>query len=191
MFCLLIHSRFVPTQTRDPFILGLATIQGGVKILINIEKIFLEDGTHCRSDKTGTNSTRKRMTMNHWTISRRVIAGFAAMLLIIVTLGVFALWRLMGLAEDIVYVADNSVPSILTLREAANISRDNLILLLQIDPSDTTDRNSVLEQKISTNGARRDELIKSYESLISDAEDRRLYEKIKRTSDVARASRRG
>jgi methyl-accepting chemotaxis protein len=130
------------------------------------------------------------MTMNHWTISRRVIAGFAAMLLIIVTLGVFALWRLMGLAEDIVYVADNSVPSILTLREAANISRDNLILLLQIDPSNTTDRNSVLEQKISTNGARRDELIKSYESLISDAEDRRLYEKIKRTSDVARASRR-
>ena len=45
MFCLLIHSRFVPTQTRDRFILGLATIQGGVKILINIEKIFLEDGT--------------------------------------------------------------------------------------------------------------------------------------------------
>ena len=45
MFCLLIHSRFVPTQTRDPFILGLATIQGGVKILINIEKNFLEDGT--------------------------------------------------------------------------------------------------------------------------------------------------
>ncbi len=127
--------------------------------------------------------------MNNWTISRRVIAGFAAMLLIIVTLGVFALWRLMGLAEDIAYVADNSVPSILTLREAGNISRDNLILLLQIDPSDTTDRNSVLEQKISTNGARRDELIKSYESLISDAEDRRLYEEIKRTSDVARASR--
>ena len=45
MFCLLIHSRFVPTQTRDRFILGLATIPGGVKILINIEKIFLEDGT--------------------------------------------------------------------------------------------------------------------------------------------------
>ena len=128
--------------------------------------------------------------MNNWTISRRVIGGFAAMLLIIVTLGVFALWRLMGLAEDIAYVADNSVPSILTLREASNISRDNLILLLQIDPSNTTDRNSVLEQKISTNGARRDELIKSYESLISDAEDRRLYEEIKRTSDVARASRR-
>ena len=125
--------------------------------------------------------------MNNWTISRRVIAGFATMLLIIIALGVFALWRLTGLAENIAYVADNSVPSILTLSEAANISRANLILLLQIDPSNTTDRNSVLEQKISTNGARRDELIKSYESLISDAEDRRLYEEIKRTSGVARA----
>ena len=27
------------------YILGLATIQGDVKILLNIEKIFLEDGT--------------------------------------------------------------------------------------------------------------------------------------------------
>ena len=72
--------------------------------------------------------------MNSWTISRRVIAGFATMLLIIIALGVFALWRLTGLAENIAYVADNSVPSILTLSEAANISRANLILLLQIDP---------------------------------------------------------
>ena len=31
------------------------------------------------------------MTMNNWTISRRVIAGFDVMLLIIVALGVFAL----------------------------------------------------------------------------------------------------
>jgi hypothetical protein len=124
--------------------------------------------------------------MNNWTISRRVIAGFVAMLLIIVTLGVFALWRLMGLGEDIVYVADNSVPSILTLREAANVSRDNLILLLQMDPSNTADRNSMLEQKISTNTARRDELLKNYEVLVSDDEDRRLYEEIKRTRDVKR-----
>ena len=93
--------------------------------------------------------------MNNWTISRRVIAGFAIMLLIIVALGMFALWRLMGLAEDIAYVADNSVPSILILREAGNRSRDNLISFLQIDPSNPTERNSMLQQKISTNDARR------------------------------------
>ena len=60
--------------------------------------------------------------MNNWTISRRVIAGFAVMLLIIVALGVFALWRLTDLAEDIAYVADNSVPSILTLEKPQRIA---------------------------------------------------------------------
>ena len=46
--------------------------------------------------------------MNNWTISRRVIAGFAVMLLIIVALGVFALWRLTGLAQNVADLADRS-----------------------------------------------------------------------------------
>ena len=127
--------------------------------------------------------------MSTWTISRRIVLGFAVIVLITLALGLFALWRLTGLAGDIAYVADNSVPSILTLKEAGNVSRDNLILLLQMDPSNAADRNSVLEQKISTNTARRDELIKSYEGLLSDAEDRRLYDEIKRTRDAMTASR--
>ena len=48
--------------------------------------------------------------MNDWTISRRVIAGFAVMLLIIVALGVFALWRLTGLAQNVADLADRSSP---------------------------------------------------------------------------------
>ena len=58
--------------------------------------------------------------MNNWTISRRIIFGFAAMLLIIVALGVFALWRLKGIAEAIAYVADNTLPSVLILWKAGN-----------------------------------------------------------------------
>jgi len=127
--------------------------------------------------------------MNTWTVSRRIIVGFAIIVLITIALGVFALWRVTGLAEDIAYVADNSIPSILMLREAGNVSRDNLILLLQMDPSSATDRNSELEQKIAANTARRDELIKSYEGLVSDDEDRRLFEEIKRARDAMTASR--
>ena len=37
------------------YILGLATIQGGVKTLLNIEKIFLEDGSSLlQIDETGS-----------------------------------------------------------------------------------------------------------------------------------------
>ena len=74
------------------------------------------------------------MTMNNWTISRRVIAGFATMLLIIIALGVFALWRLTGLAQNIADLADSSLPSVLLLSEACQgfAGQPNLICL-QID----------------------------------------------------------
>ena len=131
------------------------------------------------------------MTMNNWTISRRVIAGFATMLLIIIALGVFALWRLTGLAQNIADLADSSLPSMLLLKEAANVSRDNLIDLLQIDATGSSERNAALEQKIAANTARRDELLKSYEDrgLIADDEDRRLFEEIKRAKEMMTASR--
>ena len=89
--------------------------------------------------------------MNNWTISRRVIAGFATMLLIIIALGVFALWRLTGLAQNIADLADSSLPSILSSGNA-NISRDNLIYLVRIGPAASADRNAQ-QQKIATNGA--------------------------------------
>ena len=176
------------------YILGLATIQGGVKILLNIEKIFLEDGTPliAASAKTGPiNSTRKRMTMNNWTISRRVIAGFAVMLLIIIALGVFALWRLTGLAQNVADLADRSSPSVLLLNEASKVSRGNLIDLLQIDATGSSERNAALEQRIAANTVRRDELLKSYEDrgLIADDEDRRLFQDVQRAKEIMTASR--
>ena len=175
------------------YILGLATIEGGVKILLNIEKIFLEDGTLSLPPlpKPEPYSTRKRMTMNNWTISRRVIAGFATMLLIIIALGVFALWRLTGLAQNVADLADSSLPSVLLLNEASKVSRGNLIDLLQIDETGSSERNAAHEQRIAANTVRRDELLKSYEDrgLIADDEDRRLFEEVQRAKEIMTASR--
>ena len=72
--------------------------------------------------------------MSNWTISRRIIAGFITIVLITVGVGGFALWRLEGLGRSISDLADHTLPRVLTLREAANQSRDNLITTLQIDP---------------------------------------------------------
>src|SRR5262249_53212033 len=128
------------------------------------------------------------MTMSSWTISRRIIAGFITMVLIAVALGGFALWRLKGLALNIADLADHTLPRVLTLRQAANQSRDNLITTLQIEPG-SSDRNTQLEQKLGAGTARREELFKTYEGMISDDEDRRLFEEVRRTNDAVRASR--
>ena len=127
--------------------------------------------------------------MNNWTISRRIIAGFITMLLITVALGLFALWRLTGLAQNIADIADDSLPSVVALGEIANLSRDNLISLLQLGGDVSAERSTQLEQKIAANSARRGELIKTYEgSLIADDEDRRLFE-INRALETMTASR--
>ena len=127
--------------------------------------------------------------MNNWTISRRVIAGFATMLLIIIALGVFALWRLTGLAQNIADLADSSLPSVLSLEENANLSRDNLIYLERIGTAASAEENAQLEQKIAANKSRVDELMKNYEAQISDDQDRRLFEEIKRTREVMTMAR--
>ena len=111
------------------------------------------------------------------------------MLLIIIALGVFSLWRLTGLTQNIAYLADNALPSILLLEETANLSRENLISLERINQSGSTARNAELEQQIATNKARVDELQKTYEGLFSDDEDRRLFEVTKRARDVMAAAR--
>jgi methyl-accepting chemotaxis protein len=128
------------------------------------------------------------MNMSNWTISRRIIAGFVTMVLIAVALGGFALWRLKGFAQNIADLADHALPRVLTLREAANQSRDNLIGTLQIEPG-SSERNTQLEQKLTTGAARRDELFKTYEGMISNDEDRRLFDEVKRAAAVMRASR--
>jgi len=69
--------------------------------------------------------------MNSWTISRRIIFGFAAMLLIVIALGSFAIWRGQSLKQAISLLADNSLPSILTLRGCAGATRDNIFTTLR------------------------------------------------------------
>ena len=113
------------------------------------------------------------MTMKTWTISRRVIAGFVTMLLIIIALGVFSLWRLTGLAQNVADLADSSLPSVLLLNEASKVSRGNLIDLLQIDETGSSERNAAHEQRIAANTVRRDELLKSLRRPRSDRRRRR------------------
>src|SRR5262249_33209273 len=108
--------------------------------------------------------------MSNWTISRRIIAGFIAMVLITIALAGFALWRLNGLKQNIAELADQTLPRLLTLREFANQSRDNLVWTLQVD-SGSTERNTQLEEKITAGTARRDALFKSYGGMIANDED--------------------
>jgi methyl-accepting chemotaxis protein len=117
--------------------------------------------------------------MNSWTISRRIISGFTVMLLIVIALGSFAIWRGQMLQQAIMLLGDNSLPSVLTLRAVGGATRDNIATTLMYADAATEERKA-LDEEIAANRAEIDEAFKRYEGLISDSEDRRLFEETKR-----------
>jgi methyl-accepting chemotaxis protein len=127
--------------------------------------------------------------MKSWTISRRIMLGFAAMLLISAVLGAIALWRLDGVSRSMVQVADNTLPAVLNLRECAGRTRDNIFTILKYSQAESADQRKAIAEHIAENGTRVDELFKQYEPLILDAEGRRLFEEAKRTRAAFIASR--
>src|SRR5512138_499945 len=123
--------------------------------------------------------------MNSWTISRRIIFGFAAMVAISAALGLFALWRLESLSRSLAVVADMSLPSVLTLQECAALALDNIFACQQFAESDSAEQRKEIEARIAANRARMDELFKKYDpALVADNEDRRLFEETKRTREA-------
>ncbi|HAB19827.1 MAG TPA: methyl-accepting chemotaxis protein [Verrucomicrobiota bacterium] len=119
--------------------------------------------------------------MNTWTISRRIISGFATMLVITAVIGFFALWCLHELKDDLDDLADNTLPSVLILNECASFSRENMVLSLQFMLAISDEQRAELSREIAANRTRVDELFQRYVPLISDNEDRRLFEESKRT----------
>jgi methyl-accepting chemotaxis protein len=122
--------------------------------------------------------------MNSWTISRRIIIGFTTMVLISATLGAIALWRLESLRQSLVAIGDNTLPSVLILNECAALSRDNIFACQQHADAESAEQRAEIEERIDANRTHMDELFKQYEPLVSDSEDRRLFEETKRTRNA-------
>jgi methyl-accepting chemotaxis protein len=118
--------------------------------------------------------------MNSWTISRRIVFGFATLVLILIALGTFAIWRGQTLNHAIAVLGNNSLPSVLTLRGCAGATRDNIFTALRYAEATSAEERKAFEDRIAANRQRIDELFKEYEALISDSEDRRLFEETKR-----------
>jgi methyl-accepting chemotaxis protein len=127
--------------------------------------------------------------MNSWTISRRIIFGFTAMLLISAVLGGIALWRLAGVSQSIARLANNTLPAVLILRDCAGKTRDNIYTILQYNQAESAEQHKAIEERITENRTRIDALFKEYEPLILDPEGRRHFEELKRTRAAFIAAR--
>jgi methyl-accepting chemotaxis protein len=111
-----------------------------------------------------------------WTLSRRIAAGIAGLVLVTAIVGGVSLWRLAMLRGDVQILAGNTVPSIVTLiREIeANFRSLEAVQAVVVEGEDTAARERH-ERAFREQVAKGAALCADYESLLSDDTDTRIF----------------
>ena len=113
--------------------------------------------------------------MSTSTLPRRISFGFGTITLVAIAVGVLAIWQVFGINKSVVSLATNTVPSVVTLNQLVN--KTNTVMRLARRFTLLIDDSQQAANTADFQAARTaaDTLESSYELLISDAEDRRLY----------------
>ncbi|MDB6036422.1 MAG: chemotaxis protein [Verrucomicrobiales bacterium] len=117
--------------------------------------------------------------MKNWTIGKRVVFGFIAVILIGVAVSMFAYLRLTTIRANADSLAKDSFPGQVTMGEILLLAQHEMVILLQHIPSADTNDLARFESQLITNRERRDQLFKDYEKTLFTDPDRALFEKIK------------
>ena len=114
--------------------------------------------------------------MSTWTIPRRISFGFITLVLLSLLLGGLGLWRVLAVNKNVVNLATNSVPSVVTLNKIIQLNNDSAKYVRKI-VDQAADEKVVAASEASFTVARKgaDELINAYEKLFSDSKDEQLF----------------
>jgi len=129
------------------------------------------------------------MKSNFWTISRRIIAGFAIGLLITAGLGIFALKQMEALMRNITELNENVVPSLVILGNVSDAARNMMIVTEQLDAETSADGLKELEKKENAYDQQVQEGVRKYEPMIISDEDSRLLGEIRKNHGTFMQSR--
>ena len=127
------------------------------------------------------------MNMKNWTIGSRIILGFTVIVLLSLVLGGFSLVRFAGMRVALEDVADNTVPSLVLLGQIGTAEGEKTITTLKMASAPEAEK-AAMRQSIEVEVKKVEGLFTKYEALISDPEDRRLFEEIKRAQEVVHAT---
>jgi methyl-accepting chemotaxis protein len=118
----------------------------------------------------------RRKEMKNWKIGTRIAAGFAAVIVIAMTLGIFAYSRVGAIERSSSQIAANSLPSVYLVGQIQNGIQLEFGLLLQHVGS--TDKNEMerLETQIQESRTRNADRRREYKKLITDEKEGGLFE---------------
>lgn len=116
------------------------------------------------------------ITMNTTATPRRILVGFLLIVLLTTLLGLWSLWQIVTINRNVSTLATNSVPSVVILNQVIQTNAAAAKSVMNLVRSLGSSRQaSALEAAFSAAKTKGDGLCKEYESLLSDAEDSRLF----------------
>ncbi|WP_245844411.1 methyl-accepting chemotaxis protein [Nibricoccus aquaticus] len=119
--------------------------------------------------------------MKNWTIARRIIFGFATLLIIAASFGLYAFSRLVEIGHDADRVAKQCLPGLYSTGQLETINATNWMLTQQLLLIAKPEEREAIEAQMKANSTRMNEMFKYYETSITGPEERALYDTVQAT----------
>ena len=115
--------------------------------------------------------------MSTWTIPRRIVAGFITLFLIAALLGALSLWRVVDINKNVVVIATNSVPSVVSVNRIIqnNMAGRRIVRQCVVDAAEGEKSTAAAEAAFAAVTKEGDKLRDDYMPLILSAQERSLF----------------
>ena len=116
--------------------------------------------------------------MSNWTIGKRLMAGFAAVLTVMIVVGGFAISRVLSIQADARLIAMDSLPGTALSGKMAALVKDNYALTLRAAHAASPAEMQEIEAEIGKTKDAIDKVMAEYDKTITQPDDRRNFEAI-------------
>ena len=115
--------------------------------------------------------------MSTWTIPRRIVAGFITLFLIAALLGALSLWRVVDINKNVVVIATNSVPSVVSINRIIqnNMAGRRIVRQGVVDAAEGEKSTAAAEAAFAAVTKEGDKLCDEYMPFILNSQERQLF----------------
>ena len=128
--------------------------------------------------------------MGNWSVKSRLIAAFTLVILVIAALAAYTIDRLGAIRKQATDITTDSMPGLIVITEIDSLIRESGSLALMRSASMAAAEVKQIDDQIDGDRRKVDELLKQYEPTILEADDRQLFDALRRDLPLASAADR-
>jgi methyl-accepting chemotaxis protein len=121
--------------------------------------------------------------MSHWTIGRRLVVGFATLLVIVVAMGAFGTMRLFSIRKSVERIVNDSLPGTAQSGQIASAVEDNYAHTLKYILAQSPAEEKAIDADMAATKVKITALMTEYEKTVTEPDDRKNFDLIRPAHD--------